>query len=113
MATGLVQAAWVLDAIRHRTRDERLWFDWSAFSSFGRGLFLWEAFVSANAKGVTHVDDASVAVAAFTAALPDPRQSSTITAERPLSLIGAAAVWSGWSTDSDLLHVAPLVVRAV
>jgi hypothetical protein len=57
-------------------------------------------------KGVTHVDDAAIAVAAFTAALPDPREASTISAERALSLIGATAVWGGWSTDDDVLHAA-------
>jgi hypothetical protein len=46
------------------------------------------------------------------AALPDPRKASTIGAERPLSMIGAAAIWSGWSADDDLLHAAPLIVRA-
>lgn len=112
LATGLVQAAWVLEALRTRNPDEHLWLDWAAFSAMGRGLLLWEAFVTSAAKGVTHVDDAAIAVAAFTSALPDPRKSSTISAERPLSLIGAAAIWSGWSTDDDLLHAAPLVVRA-
>jgi hypothetical protein len=75
-------------------------------------VLVWEAFVTATAKGASHVDDAEIAVAAFTAALPDPRRVSTVTAERPLSLIGAAAVWSGWSSDDALLHVSPLVVRA-
>jgi hypothetical protein len=112
MATGLVQAAWVLDAIHVRNSDEHLWIDWTAFSAVGQGLFLWEAFVTAAAKGATHVDDAAIAVAAFTAALPDPAQASTVTAERPLSLIGAAAMWSGWSSDDDVLRAAPLVVRA-
>jgi hypothetical protein len=112
LATGLVQAAWVLDAIRQEVEVTDLWLDWSAFSTVGRGLFLWEAFVSGAAKGTTHVDDASIAVAAFVAALPDPCAFASITAERPLSLIGAAAVWSGWSTDEELLRVAPPVVRA-
>jgi hypothetical protein len=112
LTTGLVQAAWVLEALRSRNRDEHLWLDWTAFSAIGQGLLVWEAFVTSAAKGVTHVDDAAIAVAAFTAGLPDPRQASTISAERPLSLIGAAAVWSGWSTDDDVLHAAPLVVRA-
>jgi hypothetical protein len=112
LTTGIVQAAWVLDAIRQQTDATDLWLDWSAFLTVRRGLFLWEAFVSGAAKGATHVDDASIAVAAFVAALPDPREGESITAERPLSLIGAAAMWSGWSTDDELLRVAPLVVRA-
>ena len=112
LATGLVQAAWVLDGIRHRHPNAAFWTDWPAFASAGCGVFVWEAFVTATAKGVSHVADAEIAVAAFTAALPDPRRAATVTAERPLSLIGAAAIWSGWSTDDALLHASPLVVRA-
>ena len=112
LATGLVQAAWVVREIRRRNPDEALWIDWGDFAAVGRGLLVWEAFVTSAAKGVSHVDDAAIAVEAFTSALPDPGSTSTVTAERPLSLIGVAALCSGWSTDCALLHVAPLVVRA-
>jgi hypothetical protein len=112
LATGLVQAAWILEEIRRRNADETLWIDWSAFAAVGRGLLIWEAFVTAAAKGASHVDDAAIAVEAFTSALPEPGTKSTVTAERPLLLIGAAALWSGWSTDLSLLHAAPLVIRA-
>ncbi len=112
LATGLVQAAWVLAAIRARCPKERLHLDWEPFAASGQGVFVWEAFVSDSAKGTSHVDDATIAVAAFSRALPDPRIASTITAERPLSLAGAVAVWSGWPDASDALHRAPLVIRA-
>jgi len=78
----------------------------------GSGLLIWEAFVSATAKGHSHIDDATIAVEAFARALPDPRTVSTITAERPLSLAGAAAMWSGWLDDPHVLHTKTLVVRA-
>jgi len=104
--------AWVLAAIRARCPDERLHLDWQSFATAGQGLLVWEAFVSASAKGTSHVDDATIAVAAFSRALPDPRIASTITAERPLSLVGAVAVWSGWLDATDALHYAPLVIRA-
>jgi len=73
---------------------------------------VWEAFVSAGAKGPSHVDDAKIAVAAFSEALPDPTVASTITAERPLSLAGAVGLWSGWLDDPVVLHRTPLVIRA-
>lgn len=92
LVTGLVQAAWVLGELRRKRPDDAVFLDWDAFAAADRGLFLWEAFVTANAKAATHVDDATVAVACFTAALPDPRSASTVTAERPLSLVGAAAL---------------------
>jgi hypothetical protein len=77
-----------------------------------RGLFLWEAFVTAEAKAATHVDDATVAVAAFGDCLPDPRAMSTVSAERPLSLLGAALLWSGWSSNAKLLRTPCLVIKA-
>jgi hypothetical protein len=112
LTTGLVQTAWVLAAIRARCPEDILYLEWPEFAPRAQGLLVWEAFVSADAKGVDHVDDATIAVTAFAAALPDPRLTSAITAERPFSLAGAAAVWSGWRTDADALHQRPLVIRA-
>lgn len=112
MATGLVQAAWILDAIHSRCSDATLHLDWESFADARSGLLLWEAFVTAKAKGQSHVDDARIAVSAFVASLPDPRTISTITAERPLSLAGAVALWSGWLHDPAALHTQSLVVRA-
>ncbi len=112
LATGLVQAAWVLDAIRQRCSDTRLHLVWEAFARARSGLLIWEAFVSAGAKGLSHVDDAMIAVEAFKRTLPDPAAASTITAERPLSLAGVAAIWSGWLDDPLAVRTPPLVIRA-
>lgn len=112
LATGLVQAAWVLSTIRGSCRGAVLHLEWDAFEQAGSGLLIWEAFVTAAAKGQSHVDDATIAVEAFVQALPDPKTASTITAERPLSLVGAAAIWSGWMDDLCALHKEPLVIRA-
>jgi len=112
LATGLVQAAWVLAAIRACCPDEQLHLEWPPFAAERSGLLVWEAFVSADAKGSSHVDDATIAVAAFSEALPDPTVASTITAERPLSLAGAVGLGSGWLDDPVVLHRTPLVIRA-
>jgi hypothetical protein len=112
LATGLVQAAWVLAAIRRHCTDAMLHLEWESFVHAEGGLLVWEAFVSGGAKGRSHVDDATIAVEAFERVLPDPTIASTITAERPLSLAGAAAIWSGWLHDSRALHTPTLVVRA-
>jgi hypothetical protein len=112
LATGLVQTAWVLAAIRRRVTDTALHLEWEPFVRAESGLLVWEAFVSAAAKGVSHVDDATIAVETFVRALPDPRAASTITAERPFSLAGAAAIWSGWLDDPHALHTQTLVIRA-
>jgi hypothetical protein len=112
LATGLVQTAWVLAAIKANCPAEHLHIEWPWFAAQQSGLLIWEAFVSADAKGTTHVDDATIAVEAFTHALPDPVAASTITAERPLSLAGAVALWSGWLNNPRALHETPLVIRA-
>lgn len=112
LTTGLVQAAWVLTELRERRPKSSVYLGWEEFEAVGGGLFLWEAFVTEKAKAATHVDDATIAVACFAAALPDPRSASAVTAERPLSLIGAAALWAGWSDDIELLRAPCLVLKA-
>ena len=111
LATGLVQVAWLLSKIRRESGEVPLHLDWDDFAETGRGLLIWEAFVSAGAKGRSHVEDATVAVDAFLASLPEPTAASAITAERPFSLVGAAAIWSGWADNPRLLHAPTLVIR--
>jgi hypothetical protein len=111
MATGIVEVAWILSELRRRRPNATPYLDWAEFAAAGGGLFVWEAFVTADAKATTHVDDATVAVAAFRDCLPDPTAGNAVTAERPLSL-GAALLWSGWSSDADLLHAPCLVIKA-
>jgi len=112
MATGIVQVAWILSELRRRQPAAKPHLDWAEFAAAGRGLFVWEAFVTASAKAATHVDDATIAVATFRDCLPDPTARNAVTAERPLSLLGAALLWSGWSSDAGLLHTPCLVIKA-
>jgi hypothetical protein len=112
MATGIVEVAWTLSELRQRLPDARPYLDWHQFAAAGRGLFLWEAFVTDKAKATTHVDDAIIAVARFRGSLPDPTASNAVAAERPLSLLGAALLWSGWSSNTDLLRTPCLVIKA-
>jgi len=112
LATGAVQVAWILQALRRRAPDAQPFLDWEAFTSVGHGLFLWEAFVTDRAKAATHIDDAAVAVTAFRDALPHVIAANAVTADRPLWLLGAALLWSGWSDDLALLHAPCLVIKA-
>jgi hypothetical protein len=112
LATGLVEVPWVLGELRQRRPNTAVYLDWSEFARADKGLFLWEAFVTDRAKAATHVDDAAVAVTAFQNALPDPTGANAVDSERPLSLLGAALVWSGWSDDSELLRGPCLVIKA-
>jgi uracil-DNA glycosylase len=111
LATGLVEVAWTLRELSQRRPDTRFHLDWVEFAQAGEGVFLWEAFVTERAKTATYVDDAAVAVAAFRDALPDPTSANAVTAERPLSVLGAALLWSGPTEEIDVLRAPCLVIK--
>ena|SRR5271157_3882834 len=73
-------------------------------------LFCWEAFVSGLAHSDTHVYDAATAATAFLANESQLATANAVTAERPISLIGAVALWSRWVTEADSLHASTLVI---
>jgi hypothetical protein len=111
LATGLVQVAWLLADIRQRTAGRhRAYLNWADFGVESRGLFVWEAFVSAKAKGQSHVDDARAAIDAFVDALPDPR--SCIMSRDTYSLVGAALLRTEWTRDVAILSQPAVVIRA-
>lgn len=106
---GLQQAAWVMSRLRGDIGKYTVTTDWRAWPHSSSTILLWEAFVSGNAKGECHADDA------ITAALEFHRREaslrSDVTCERPLSLVGAAALWSGLSDDLTILRRSVLVLR--
>jgi hypothetical protein len=111
LATGLVQVTWILNSIRTQLKHPRPAFlDWAAFGEGYRGLFLWEAFVTGEAKGLSHMDDARTAVDAFVDALPELR--SSVTCQQAYSLIGAALLRTEWTTDLAVLSQPAVVIRA-
>lgn len=114
LATGLVEVAWVLDAMRRAIKKPVPSFlDWEQFERAGSGLFIWEAFVSGGAKKLTHIEDARAGAQAFMAALPDPASANAIACESDVhSLVGAALLRTGWSADISILRRACLVIRA-
>jgi hypothetical protein len=111
LATGLVQVTWLLDKMKREAKQKHQAFlGWSDFEADYRGVFLWEAFVTAKAKGTSDVDDAKAAVDAFFDALPVPR--SSVRCKEAYSLIGAALLRTGWTTDIGVLRQQPIVIRA-
>jgi hypothetical protein len=102
----------VLAEVGARVGQVRVTLDWRSFTADPQGLFLWEAFVTGAAKKATHVEDATVAVAAFLEALPNPPGRNVVHEERVLSLIAAAALWSGITSDATLLSSPCVVLRA-
>lgn len=113
LATGLAQVPWILRAMRSLlsvplTATQ----DWNIFSRGDSSLILWEAFVSGGAKGDSHVDDARIAVDCFKRALPNPPLANAIQEPIVTSLIGAAMLRTGWSTDLAELSRSCMVFRA-
>lgn len=112
---GVHQAAWVLARVRSllgpdasNVRFSQAGADWQRGE---RTLICWEAFVSGAAHSADHIRDAATAVVAFAAAEADLDTASAVHAARPLSLIGAAALWSGWLADPACLHAEPVVIK--
>ena len=69
--------------------------------------------MTGKAKTGSDKADAMAAVKAFRRALCDPVPKSAVKPEfRTRSLIGAALLWAGWSTDIRLLHEPCLVIQA-
>jgi hypothetical protein len=124
LATGLVQAAWVLSELRKVSPKGRVFLDWDDFCeqaepNGGRHLlFLWEAFApNQGEKGNHPQSDVRVAkrgVDSFTRGLRASTWKDAISSAcdpRPLSLIGAAVIWSGWSKNLNLIHESCLVLQ--
>jgi hypothetical protein len=79
-------------------------------------LVIWEAFVTGRAKDKTstdpHVSDARAAVVELVQRIATGTVASDVVVEGPsFSLVGAAVLRSGLSTDLDLLATPCLVVR--
>lgn len=75
-------------------------------------MFLWEAFVTKEAKADTHHGDAELAVLSFRDSLPDPESQNAIDCGgRVRSLIGAAVLQAGWATALTWLAEPCIVIR--
>lgn len=123
LAAGLTETSWILQHITQRLRQRgctvpRPYLRWDEFARSESGVFLWEAFVTGDAKseakgkGKGHIADALTACNAFAGLLPDPTEASL--PEPPYearSLIGATVLWAGWSDDLRLLRAKCLVVK--
>jgi len=113
LATGLTETIWILKELRKKIRIKvQAFVNWSDFCGAGSGLFLWEAFVSGQAKEKDDLADAEKAVRSFTSVFPDIQEANAISEPNVHSLIGAALLRTGWSTDLSLLEVPCVVIKA-
>jgi hypothetical protein len=122
LRAGLVQVPWLLAELRRRRPRDRVFLNWEQFEQARRGLFLWEAFVSRDAKLAkaakghsAHERDALTGALAFVDALghDDLAAFPRDTDGRTLSLVGVATLWSGWADDPGVLHAGCLIVQAL
>ena len=112
LAAGLTEAVWILQEVKELVASAvPAYVSWSTFREAERGLFLWEAFVTGSAKSVSHVDDAKVAVRCFVEALPQIDEANAIHEDNVQSLIGAALIRTGWSSDASLLATPCIVLK--
>lgn len=114
LATGLVQVTWILRELRKLAPTAQAYLSWSEFEKAEAGLYLWEAFVTGEAKAKTHEADAVLAVEAFRRALPNPEANSAVKPKgtEVLSLVGAAMLRTGWAESATFLGVPSVVIRA-
>ena len=112
-AVGAVQVPWLMRALASRLDNPVPCFlNWKAFRAAQKGLFIWEAFVTGDAKGESHVDDASIAVNAFQKSLPDPTFDRPAEIGNVMNLAGCALLWAGLSQDLGLLQEPCVVIKA-
>lgn len=112
LATGLVETIWVMNRASEILRRAPVaTLNWDNFQS-SDSVFLWEAFVTSASKGDSHSHDAKIAVETFCSALPNPMSANAIQESSVFSLIGAAAMRTGWSEDVSILSEPCLVIKA-
>lgn len=113
-ALGIHQSAWILKRL-HMSSSRRCVFTlelqcWPPPSDQPI-LFCWEAFVSEEAHSNEDMKDAATAVDFFFENERNLQKVNAVRAENPISLIGAAALWSGWTSDLAYLRKTTLVLK--
>jgi hypothetical protein len=112
LTTGMVQSLWVMRRVKAILGySPKLTFDWEEFEE-KHSVYLWEAFVTSDAKRETHWQDAEAALRHFLAFAGKPEDISAIQESNVMSLIGACAIRAGWSKDIELLWKPCLVIKA-
>lgn len=112
LATGLVEVLWVFERLAKSCK-------FSISPTFrvedileGKSNFLlWEAFISENGKGHSHIEDSTIAATEFSRRLRHKSLKSDVTVANAYSLVGAALLRSGITTDICVLSEPCIVVK--
>lgn len=110
LATGLVQVAWVLRAVRAAVPDAEFSFDADTFARAPKGILVWEAMVTGAAHGDSHIADARAAVDALVGRSASGQWASDVSCEPALSLAAAALLFAG-GTAASAVGSQCLVIR--
>lgn len=97
MGAALGLMPWCFAQIAQHTSCRSATINPTTFLDRREGLFVWEAFVSGHAKAGTHMDDATLALAAFQAR--ELTAPSDVPGEPAVNLAVAALLTSGWRVD--------------
>jgi len=113
LATGLTETVWILSKIKEQLPAVvPAFLDWPKFRASPCGLFVWEAFVTGQAKTASHCSDAAAAVREFLRVSADLEAANAIKPKRVFSLVGAALLRSGWTHDISVLSQPCIVIKA-
>jgi len=112
LATGLTETVWILSKIKEQLPAVvPAFLDWPKFRASPCGLFVWEAFVTGEAKAASHCSDAAAAVREFLRVSADLEGANAIKPKRVFSLVGAALLRSGWTHDISVLSEPCIVIK--
>ncbi len=102
MAVGMVEALWLLKALKKElSLIPSALLSWKEFKKAPSPCILfWEAMVSKNKKGKTHIEDAKKGVNAF---FEKVEEAQSIWEGEVFSLIGSYLLRTGWSQELGLL----------
>ncbi len=112
---GTLTTCYVLRRLRELVPDAIATVDWRLPPVAPGRLLIWEAFVTAQRKtaDTRHVEDAHLALQTYLERQGGPVPSpSSVIEPNCLSLVGAALLRTGWTTDIGVLSEQCLVVRA-
>jgi len=113
LAVGLTETVWVFEQLKKLSKREIVpTFTWDTFVSGEGNLFIWEAFVTKQAKVLSHHGDAQVAVSSFWSIVPNVTTANSVEADNPFSLVGAALLRSGLTINLDFLVTPVVVIRS-
>lgn len=115
LAVGLTESVWIFERIREKVgiKNINTTFDWDKFFSDNEvNLFIWEAFVTGEAKSKTHSGDAVIAAQTFWHKFPNIIESNAVTVDSAYSLVGAALLRSMLSTNLKVLFESCIVLKS-